>query len=114
MKPHLVSCHVHAHRAEIALALSPDMLWFQGHFDEYPILPGVAQLDWVMHFIQHTSLAHGVFTGFQQLKFTLPIQPHDAIKLVLQVQENDVLFTYSVMRQNEERVASSGRVKLCP
>lgn len=35
---------------EITFYLDPDLLWFKGHFAVQPLLPGVAQLDWVMHY----------------------------------------------------------------
>ena len=34
---------------EIVLYLDPMLYWFNGHFAVQPLLPGVAQLDWVMH-----------------------------------------------------------------
>ncbi len=42
---------------EITFYLDPDLLWFKGHFAVQPLLPGVAQLDWVMHYA--AALASG-------------------------------------------------------
>ena len=35
-------------KLEIILHLDPALFWFQGHFAVQPLLPGVAQLDWVI------------------------------------------------------------------
>lgn len=43
---------------EIVLYLDPMLYWFNGHFAVQPLLPGVAQLDWVMHYAT-TLLAPG-------------------------------------------------------
>lgn len=29
---------------------TPSLFWFRGHFAVQPLLPGVAQIDWVMHY----------------------------------------------------------------
>lgn len=53
---------------EITLYLDPDLLWFKGHFAVQPLLPGVAQLDRVMHYA--AALPPGYrFHSIQNVKF---------------------------------------------
>lgn len=35
-------------QAEIDIEIPPDLRWFDGHFPEAPVLPGVVQLDWAL------------------------------------------------------------------
>src|SRR5699024_12276213 len=58
---------------EIVLYLDPMLYWFNGHFAVQPLLPGVAQLDWVMHYAT-TMLAPGWrFRSIQNVKFLAPL-----------------------------------------
>lgn len=60
---------------EIQLYVSEDLIYFVGHFPDFPILPGVVQLDWAVHYA-HEFL--GLCTPaicVERLKFTCPIRP---------------------------------------
>ena len=48
---------------EITFYLDPDLLWFKGHFAVQPLLPGVAQLDWVMHYAASASSVRRVVSS---------------------------------------------------
>lgn len=67
---------------EITFYLDPDLLWFKGHFAVQPLLPGVAQLDWVMHYA--AALASGYrFHSIQNVKFAAPLLPENTVTLLL-------------------------------
>lgn len=102
-------------KAELVLLLEPDLFWFDGHFKERAILPGVAQLDWVMHYGCMLLAPGYVFAGIENIKFQYPVQPGTTLKLALHWQpERQVLqFTYQLCDQTQERIASSGKIKLC-
>ncbi len=70
--------------AEYCLKVPLGLTWFEGHFPEAPILPGVVQLDWVMHFIKELKLA-GEFGGVSRMKFMRLIRPDAQLKLRLSV-----------------------------
>lgn len=54
---------------EIVLYLDPMLYWFNGHFAVQPLLPGVAQLDWVMHYATTLLARAGVFVVSRMLNF---------------------------------------------
>ena len=33
---------------ELDLAIGPELIYFQGHFPGYPVLPGIVQIDWAV------------------------------------------------------------------
>ena len=43
----------HPQQLEVVLHLDPELSWFRGHFAVQPLLPGVAQIDWVMHYASY-------------------------------------------------------------
>jgi len=66
-----------------ALDLDPGLLGFQGHFPGNPILPGVVQVDWAVHFGTEAFGPLGAFRGVEHLKFTEIIRPGEALTLTL-------------------------------
>ena len=99
---------------EITLYLDPDLLWFKGHFAVQPLLPGVAQLDWVMHYA--TALAPGYrFHSIQNVKFAAPLLPENTVTLALAWQPERQMLTFSYQRHagNARHTASSGKIRLC-
>lgn len=81
-------------RVEFALLLQPELRWFEGHFPEQPILPGVAQL----HIA--TVLAERVwgieFPGhdMSRVKFRRVMQPGERVSLSLVRRERRLDFQY--------------------
>ncbi|MDC9580330.1 hydroxymyristoyl-ACP dehydratase [Xenorhabdus sp. PR6a] len=105
------------HEAMIQLYLDPALDWFRGHFPVQPLLPGVAQIDWVMHYAQ-TLLAPGwSFSSIEMVKFQFPLQPGNTLLLKINWDEKKHLLTfhYDLAPQNgsEGQTASQGKIKLC-
>ncbi|MCT6590171.1 hydroxymyristoyl-ACP dehydratase [Pantoea dispersa] len=99
----------------LRLLAAADLLWFRGHFPTLPILPGVAQLDWVLHY-GLTRLAPGKsFASIENIKFQQPVPPDAQLELQLQwLPEKSVLsFRYALLRGAQAEVASSGKIRLC-
>ena len=96
----------------LRLRLEPDLPWFVGHFPGAPLLPGVTQVHWAMHYGRALLGLTGAFGGMSQLKFQRPLRPDQECELHLtwQVEREQLLFSY---RLGDEH-ASSGRVRLCP
>ncbi|GLS27433.1 hypothetical protein [Marinibactrum halimedae] len=79
--------------------------WFNGHFEGFQILPGVAQLDWVMHLLHECGVSDQ-FTGFERLKFSRPIRPDEELQIRLMVSPDFAKFFIL----NDDGEFASGRV----
>jgi len=95
--------------AFFVFTLPSNLLYFKGHFEGFPVLPGVVQLDWVMAEASHW-LGAASFEGVQRLKFMRPMLPDMVVRLDLKINRSkqQLTFRYS----DEQGVFSSGRVNL--
>lgn len=87
--------------------LSSDCVYLKGHFPSAPILPGVAQLDWVIQLAaQHWSTPETV-QCVEVLKFNDMILPGTEVNLVVTRKREDcITFTY----KRGDAALSSGRL----
>ena len=116
MKPREIERHqAPPQQREIVLTLDPDLCWFQGHFAIQPLLPGVAQLDWVMHYATAELAPGWRFHSLQNVKFQAPLLPSMVVTLTLKWQEARGLLTFSYLRHDGDarHTASSGKIRLC-
>ena len=113
--PEIEHHQVQPQKLEVILHLDPSLFWFQGHFAVQPLLPGVAQLDWVMHYAT-TLLAPGYrFHSIQNVKFQAPLLPEATVTLTLEWNVVFLMLTFSYQRHAgaERHTASSGKIRLC-
>ncbi|WP_373085003.1 hydroxymyristoyl-ACP dehydratase [Sneathiella sp.] len=95
---------------ELTLYVPAELFQFRGHFPGDPILPGVAQLDWVGRFARTYFGYQGGFTKLGQLKFSRLIKAETELLLCLELMpdKNRLIFTYS----EDGTVCSSGFFEL--
>lgn len=100
--------HEETNSVTLALLVQPELHYFPNHFPNYPLLPGVVQLDWVIHFGREILQATGEFCRMDNIKFQAIIQPAQKLNLHLQWHaENGCLeFAYRL----DETTFSSGTV----
>lgn len=79
--------HIH-----LELEFFPEQLYFQGHFPDFPIYPGVAQIAMVDAFAQQYFAVSGCCICMEQIKFMRLIRPYDVLQLVLEHTDNKVIF----------------------
>ena len=72
------------HNVLIEMRIDADLLYFDGHFDSAPVLPGVAQLDWAIALGRRHFSLPPVFSAVHALKFQQIIAPGSTIMLELQ------------------------------
>lgn len=94
----------------LTLSLTPDLTAFDGHFPGCPILPGVMQIHWLMHFARQYFALAGVFTRLEQLKFIDLALPGQT--LILSMNWDAASGALSFEYRSEAGKVSSGRVRL--
>ncbi|MGL6259496.1 3-hydroxyacyl-ACP dehydratase FabZ family protein [Vibrio sp. WXL210] len=94
----------------ITLFIQPELAYFKGHFDHFPILPGVVQLDWALHFAAQYFDEQFEFAGMDLVKYQQPIVPSATVSLELEWlrDKHKLQFTYS----DDANTYSKGKVKL--
>ena len=97
-------------QAQLDLHLDPALAVFDGHFQQAPILPGVAQLDWAVRFGREAFALPPHFLRMEMLKFQRVARPGMRIRLHLEwMQEKSAL---SFRYESALGAHASGRVVL--
>lgn len=65
------------------LDISEQLIWFDGHFPGYPVLPGVVQLRWAVELSQEYFGVRSVPREVMRLKFKSIIVPPIVVELTL-------------------------------
>lgn len=115
MLPVELACQQHEAQAELLLRVDADLFWFRGHFPQQPLLPGVAQLDWVMHYGTQLLAPGKAFSSIENIKFQQPVLPGSTLKLTLSwlAAKGQLSFRYLLVQGESESAASSGKINLC-
>ena len=102
--------HEGDHAVTLSLLVQPALHYFPNHFPHYPLLPGVVQLDWAIHFGRETLQATGEFCRMDNIKFQAIVQPGQRLNLHLQwnADSGRLAFAYRL----DEKTFSSGIVIL--
>ena len=72
-----------AERALFELVAPADLIYFDGHFRDAPLLPGVVQIDWVIEYGRRCFDLPAAFRGVHALKFHRLIKPEMVLTLEL-------------------------------
>jgi acyl-CoA synthetase (AMP-forming)/AMP-acid ligase II/3-hydroxymyristoyl/3-hydroxydecanoyl-(acyl carrier protein) dehydratase len=82
--------------AEIAIEFTPDMIWFEGHFPEQPVLAGIAQVHMATLWAEHLWGWRPQGAGLSQVKFRRILRPGDAVLLRLQRLSQRLKYSYEL------------------
>lgn len=95
----------------LTLFIEPELTDLQGHFPEFPLLPGVTQIDWAIYYGKKLLNCPEQFAGMEVIKFKQPILPNSEVLLTLKwdQQKEKLYFIYS---GQDNQQYSSGRIKL--
>ncbi|MCH7499362.1 MAG: 3-hydroxyacyl-ACP dehydratase FabZ [Nitrospinae bacterium] len=94
--------------------------FFQGHFPEYPIMPGVliveamAQVACIlgMRILKREGRSSVFFTGIDKVKFRKPVVPGDVLRLELtKVKQRGELFRFEGKALVEDQVVTQGTIQ---
>ncbi len=94
---------------KVELTLEPSLVYFDGHFDGFPILPAVAQLFIVEQIAKKELLINTEFKDMKKVKFRNPIKPNMTIFINLQYDKEKKYLTFSYNDENNG-LLSSGRL----
>ncbi|MBV7297786.1 3-hydroxyacyl-ACP dehydratase [Enterovibrio paralichthyis] len=83
---------------------------FKGHFPDFPLLPGVAQIDFAVRYARQYLAVDGEFVGMDAIKFQDPILPGSTVTLTLEWAPEKEKLGFSFRSGN--RAHSSGRILL--
>jgi acyl-CoA synthetase (AMP-forming)/AMP-acid ligase II len=99
-------------RVLLELTVPANLLYFDGHFDVAPVLPGVVQVDWAIRYGAHYLGRGGSFAGIQALKFQQMIRPEQPVRLELSrdAAKGSLAFRYF----SEAGAHASGRILFGP
>lgn len=106
-RPEILDQVTRDNEVEYLLYVPASLGYFPGHFPEHPILPGVAQIDWVVALAQPLRLKGG-FKGMERIKFMRLIRPDTRLRLHLKTspERSAVVFRF----YDEQGNYSSGQL----
>jgi 3-hydroxymyristoyl/3-hydroxydecanoyl-(acyl carrier protein) dehydratase len=94
--------------AEIDLVVPPDLRYFDGHFSDAPVVPGVVQVKWAIEMARRYLGTGAGFAGVEALKFQHIMTPGTRATLLLQYAEPSGKLRFSFASADTRY--SSGRV----
>lgn len=81
--PKIVGENSHADQVLLTLRIPEELAYFKGHFEEIPVVPGVAQIQWAVHYArQYLGLNLG-FSHMEVVKFKELLLPGQQLELSL-------------------------------
>ncbi|WP_432464551.1 ApeI family dehydratase [Agarivorans sp. QJM3NY_33] len=97
-------------KANLRLRIPTDLEYLRGHFTGQPVLPGVVQLKWALHYAEQSFGCKFHFAGAEVIKFQHPLLPNTRVNLDLDwdQQRKKLRFSYYDTQQNY----ASARIKL--
>jgi len=111
--PEVLGCEMGEGEVRLALQIPEDLLYFDGHFDSVPILPGVVQVHWAQHlarsYLPVPFAEAGRFDGMERIKFQQLLRPGMRVDLLLQVDADKRRVDFSYSRDTQQ--FSSGRIR---
>ena len=94
--------------ARAILRVPADLACLPGHFDTAPVVPGVVQIDWAVHFGKQLLQIPGEFAGMENIKFKQLLVPEERAELELSFDEEKQKLSYRFFWEGEE--FSSGKL----
>ncbi|OMH31687.1 AMP-binding protein [Motiliproteus sp. MSK22-1] len=106
--PKIIHQQVSDNQLTIQCYIPAELIYFDGHFDNNPILPGITQVHWAEAFGRQLLSVTGSFEGLEAIKFQKVIPPGQQISINLTYDETQNKLRFQYASQNG--VHSSGRI----
>lgn len=109
--PKEIDINIDHENLQIMMSIPQELFWFRGHFHSNPVLPGVVQLNWVMHYTKKLLNIQSDIQSIDVIKFQTPILPNDNLLLKIKWEPltQKIQFSYTLA----DKVVSSGKLTLC-
>tara|TARA_R110002167_G_scaffold22419_1_gene80470 strand:- start:372 stop:713 length:342 start_codon:yes stop_codon:yes gene_type:complete len=79
----------------LELKILPEIIYFEGHFEGMPVLAGVVQIGWVLHYAAlFLEVDKSKFQQIVQMKFTQVIRPDMVVSLSIELKGDALTFKY--------------------
>ncbi len=110
--PELIDQQQDGQTLQLQLYIPSNLYYFDGHFPGRPVLPGVVQTHWAVHYARAQWGELGQFAALEAVKFQQIVGPNQHLRLALEYQpEKDKLyFSYTSGDVEAPRHHASGRV----
>ena len=111
MLPRVTKRETGEHSARVAMQIPADLPCLPGHFEGAPVVPGVVQIDWAMHYGRELLGLSGRFSSLEVIKFKQLLVPGESALLDLEFdpQKNKLKFCFRC-DGDDAREYSSGRL----
>ena len=107
--PIIINRKVEGKTVELVLDMLKSLDCFNGHFDGFPVVPGVALIEWAVRAAEAHLVKNHIFSGMSQIKFQKFIKPNQIIRLSLDLNTESMNLKYKY--HNVGIVYSSGILK---
>jgi len=108
-EPVVVSKKIGDASATLIWHIPLELAWCEGHFPQYPAVPGVVQVRWVLDTLRQVLSLPLLPTSIEALKFHSILTPDTECVLELSWCTEELKFSWSLT--GEERRFSSGRIR---
>lgn len=107
--PEIIAVEQDAQTVRIELLVPCDLAWFEGHFPDCAILPGVIQTHWAIEFGRKHYAIAGQFQSLSNVKFMRIIGP--GMRLALELKFDAATHTLRFHYIDNGKACSAGIVK---
>lgn len=99
-------------RLLLELRVPADLFYFDGHFTGAPLLPGVVQVEWALHFARLYLDLPAQFRAMHALKFQQPVLPERPVRLALDYDASKASLQFRYLSDAGQH--ASGRILFHP
>ena len=93
------------------IIVPPDSPWFDGHFPEEPVLPGLAQISMVFDVVQKASGGEWRVSSVSRVRFKRIVRPENSLEVIaVPLQKEKDSFSFRI--QIKEDLVCSGVMRL--
>ncbi len=116
--PDIVAQDLHDNELQLMLSIDANLDAFEGHFDQFPVVPGVTQIAWAKYYFSNLLAPklkisrHWQVQKMTTLKFQQVMTPNNQVQLTLSFDHNRECFTFSFY--NSQHQFSSGKIFVSP